>query len=87
MSWNPPSFQRFRIGDLKLVAPCEQFQDVRQPPLRLGDVVRLNSGGPASLVVDLSLGDKVTISWCDTSRKAREIEIPRACVHRVQVAD
>jgi hypothetical protein len=41
-----------RADELILVTPAEAFHDSREPPLSIGDRVRLNSGGPPMLVVE-----------------------------------
>ena len=64
---------------LLLVAKAEQFQDVREPLLRVGDRVRLNSGSPPLLVVDAE-ERCVTVAW---SRGKSESVLPRSCVHRL----
>ena len=76
-----------RIGEVRLVAKAEEFQNDREPPLRIGDIVRLNSGGPRCLIVDLPSGETLTVSWRDHDKKASEHEFPRTCVHRVPLAD
>jgi len=63
---------------LSLVAHAGEFHDSREPPLRIGDRVQLNSGGPVSLVVDLDV-ETVTVSWNEA-----ESIFPRPCVHRVR---
>ncbi len=63
---------------LSLVARAEDFQDGREPPLRIGDRIQLNSGGPVSLVVDLDI-ETVTVAW-----NGAEAVFPRPCVHRVR---
>jgi len=73
--------QSFRTDHLSLVAKAESFQDPREPPLRMGDWVRLNSGGPRSLVVDATT-DKITIAW-KSGDKIAECVLPRDCIHRV----
>jgi uncharacterized protein YodC (DUF2158 family) len=73
--------RNFAAEELVVIAQSEEFQDIREPPLRLGDRVRLNSGGPESLVVDV--GEQVTIAWQDGSA-TREYRLPRACLHRVR---
>ena len=81
--WSSPSREGiFSSTRLRLVAKSESFHDDREPPLRIGDVVRLNSGGPAAIIVDVS--SDVTISWRDDSR-THEHAFPRACVHRLGV--
>jgi hypothetical protein len=61
-----------------LVARADEFQDSREPPLRIGDRVQLNSGGPISLIVELDT-EAVTVAW-----NGAEAVFPRACVHRVR---
>jgi hypothetical protein len=63
---------------LSLVARASDFQDSREPPLRIGDRVQLNSGGPVSLVVDLD-AETVTLSWNEA-----EAVFPPSCVHRAR---
>jgi hypothetical protein len=74
----------FKAEHLKLIADSEQFQDYREPPLRLGDIVRLNSGGPQCLVVGLPDFKSVEISWRD-DQGTHETSFPRACLHRVRL--
>jgi uncharacterized protein YodC (DUF2158 family) len=85
MSSGPLSRRGFKPSRLKLVAASEEFRDDREPPFRLGDVVRLNSGGPNCLVVDLPDFKTVTVSWCDEQEIAREDTLPIECVHRVRL--
>lgn len=73
--------QRYQPRHLTRVAKAEHFRDSREPPLRLGDWVCLNSGGPVALVVDDD-GNLLTIAWRNRSGAA-ESTLPRACVHRV----
>jgi hypothetical protein len=73
--------QSFPTDHLSLVATAATFQDPREPPLRMGDWVQLNSGGPRSLVVDV-MPDKITIAWKDGNNVA-ECVFPPACIHRV----
>jgi uncharacterized protein YodC (DUF2158 family) len=68
-----------------LCARAAEFRDSREPPIQIGDVVQLNSGGPASLAVDLA-DRRVTVSWRDED-ETHEQTFPRACVHRVGVID
>ena len=74
----PPRRASFDPKRLSRIARAEEFQDSREPPLRIGDRVQLNSGGPVSLVVDLD-AETVTLSWIGA-----EAVFPRACVHRVR---
>jgi uncharacterized protein YodC (DUF2158 family) len=71
----------FHRKDLKLVKRAEEFQDPRQPPLTIGNVVMLNSGGPKSMVVDIT-PDTVTVAWTNDG-EVHEHEFPIQCVHRV----
>jgi uncharacterized protein YodC (DUF2158 family) len=66
---------------LRLVADAEDFQDSREPPLRIGDWVRFNSGGPMSLVVDI--GSDFTVAWMDEEGIAHELAMDPLCFHRV----
>lgn len=47
-------------------------------PLQVGDIARLNSGGPPSLIVDAD-EDSVTLSWRDDAGSILECTLPRAC--------
>jgi uncharacterized protein YodC (DUF2158 family) len=76
---------QFRQDQLVLVDSAESFTDEREPPLTPGNFVRLNSGGPTLLVVEIDEGDVVT-SWRDSSGVVREARFPRPCVHRVAPA-
>lgn len=61
---------------------AEDFRDSREPPLRIGDVVRLNSGSPRWLIVDTD-GENVTVAWYDEEGEVQEESIPEPCVHRI----
>lgn len=50
--------------------------------LYIGDRVRLNSGGPESLVVDAD-GEVVTVAWPDDHKGAAEATFQRPCVHLI----
>jgi uncharacterized protein YodC (DUF2158 family) len=52
----------------------------REPPLQIGNLVRLNSGGPILLVVDVS--NQITVAWRDQSGCAHESTLPEKCLHR-----
>jgi uncharacterized protein YodC (DUF2158 family) len=80
------SQRRFNaMNDLELVAPAESFADTREPPLWLGNLVRLNSGGPVMLVVDVD--DQAAVcAWRNSGGKTLEHSFPVACVHRVSIA-
>ena len=64
-----------------MLAKAEIFQDAR--PLRVGDIARLNSGGPPSLIVDADDEGSVTLSWRDDAGSILECTLPRACAHSV----
>lgn len=72
----------FNKDDLELVKRLEDIQDPRQPPVTIGNVVMLNSGGPKMMVVDIASNDIVTGAWVNEG-KVEEMEFPRSCVHRV----
>jgi hypothetical protein len=76
----------FKSDRLQLLASSEEFQSRHEPPLRLGDVVRLNSGGPVCLVVDLPNINDVTVSWRDSRELAVECTLPRPCLHSERFA-
>ena len=68
----------FSSTQLNIIASAESFYDPREPPLRIGDLVTLNSGGPVLLTVDADQ-KSVTVAW---GRGKKECVFPRACVHR-----
>lgn len=68
------------VESLCLVARAGEYQCVQEPLVGVGTVVRLNSGGPRMLVVDVN-GDDVTVSW-RTSEGVQETTLSRVCVHR-----
>jgi len=74
--------QQYLIDQLHLVARGSTFQDSREPPLRVGDWVRLNSGGPACLVVDFN-GDEFAVSWRDRKGAGYDALFPRLCLGRL----
>jgi uncharacterized protein YodC (DUF2158 family) len=67
---------------MRLVARAEDFVDAREPALRIGDRVHLNSGGPDCLIVERS-AHEATIAWRDGDR-ACEATLPVGCVHRIR---
>ena len=81
---NPLREEGFDATRLTLSAEGQQFRDGPEPALHIGDVVRLNSGGPACLGVGLSGSDNVIVSWRDRGG-THEHEFPRTCVHRESV--
>ncbi|MDP1630200.1 MAG: DUF2158 domain-containing protein [Caulobacter sp.] len=76
--------RRFSAKAITRVARADSFHDAREPALRIGDVVQLNSGGPAMLVVDFE-DDSVVAAW-RTANGVEEVEFPKPCVHRVLLA-
>lgn len=74
----------FKASDLIRLKSSEDFQDSREPPFRIGDLVTINSGGPAMLVVDIDAG-KITTAW-KSDRDVNEGEWSRPCLHRVRDA-
>ena len=77
-----PQRKRFDASSLRHIAGPEEFQDAREPEVGLGDLVRLNSGGPIMLVVDVD-GDVVTTAW-KCSGLVVEHQWQRPCIHRVR---
>ena len=67
----------FKAGDLRLVSPSPPEDN---PPLRVGEYCKLNSGSPTLLVVDVD-GLTVTVGW-GGENSVHEKTIPRACVRR-----
>ena len=74
----------FNNSDLIRLAVSEKFKDQREPPLRIGDLVRLNSGGPVLLVVDFE-NDLLVLAYRSEGGQAVETTLPIACVHRVSL--
>jgi uncharacterized protein YodC (DUF2158 family) len=79
-------FQGKMVPNLILVASAESFRDQREPPFRVGDVVRLNSGGPRVVIVDFD-ENTVTVSWRGENGSTFECTFPSVCVHRAPVTD
>ncbi len=71
----------FNVADLILVTDVTDFQNDCEPQLRLGDVVRLNSGGPNMLIVDLDGSGQVTAAYHDD--EVYEVTLPTVCCCRV----
>ena len=65
-----------QANKLQVVDAAESFRDDREPPLRVGDRVCLNSGSDIALVVEID--SEVTISW----PRGIEAVLPHACIHR-----
>lgn len=72
-TWETYNRAAIAYSRLRLIAA-----GIRQEPLRLGEAVELNSGGPRCLVVDIEPQDMVTIAW-----DGGEAHVPQICVHRV----
>jgi hypothetical protein len=66
-----PNRRASRANDLILIAPVESFHDSREPPLNLGNKVRLNSGGPEMLVVEID-EDNVTVQQARASLRIHD---------------
>lgn len=49
-------------------------------PFKFGDWVRLNSGGPDMLIVDID-GSLLTVAWADAEGLVHERTFERVCVH------
>jgi len=73
-----PQRQPVPVSRLALVASASTFQDPREPKLRIGDRIRLNSGGPVGLVVEID-STGITLAW-----PGGETTLPAACVHRAR---
>ena len=69
-------------NDITLVAKAESFRDMREPPLRVGDFVRLNSGSHTMMVVDAD-AERIVTAWRTDSGEAVETTFARPCCHRV----
>lgn len=65
---------------LKLVVPANNC--CRQK-LQIGSQVRLNSGGPVAVIVDIDERENVSVSWRDSSGEVHEANLPGACFKRV----
>ena len=77
--------RRFNASEIEFVAAAESFGDQREPPLVLGNFVRLNSGGPIMMVVDPD-GQTLIAAWRDNIGKTHEHSFPVPCVHRIPIA-
>jgi hypothetical protein len=62
----------FLARDLRLVRSAPLVQE----PLSIGDVVRLNSGGPKGLIVDFLIENLLAVAW----ENGTESALPRACL-------
>lgn len=73
---------RFPTNSLRLLKSVERFQHPGGLPLKQGDFIRLNSGGPIMMVVDRGQNG-ITGAWRERNGRAQESFSPRAAVHRV----
>jgi hypothetical protein len=64
---------------ITLVAPGESFRSPFDKPIAMGSIVRLNSGSPSLLAVDID-GDKVTVAW-QAQGGTEEMTLPEYCFH------
>lgn len=80
----PLKRRKFHVNDLRLIKSAESFSDPREPALRIGDRVQLNSGGPTSLVVDLD-AETVTLSWQEA--EAVFLRLQRIIMRHLRRAD
>lgn len=74
--------RKLNASDIELVLGAESFSDPREPSLRIGQFVCLNSGGPTMMVVDHGAA-AVIVAWQDCDGMVYERSYPCACVHRV----
>jgi hypothetical protein len=71
---------------LRLVKKGSPRHDPREPPLRIGDVVRFMDG-PRALVVDLDGLGNATTAWLAPDGEMQELELFAGCFQRVSVLD
>ena len=64
--------------ELGLVARAQDFRRSGEPCLGIGSIVRLNSGGPRMMLVDLDGKGQITAAWGNA-----EASFPLAAVHRI----
>lgn len=71
---------------LTIIARAEDYADSREPPVGVGSIVRLNSGSPSCLVVDVGDDGSLVIGYRQQQDDGRivEMSVPCACVHRVR---
>ena len=68
---------------IKLVAARDDFFNPHELPLKIGDFVRLNSGGPKTMIVDLDGSGHAVVSWFNEAGELEEASFPVVCLHRV----
>lgn len=66
-----------------MAKPPKIYFDKREPSLKIGNVVRLNTGGYPMLVVDV-WSDRITVAWKEKSGKIKEADMHKTVVHRVR---
>jgi uncharacterized protein YodC (DUF2158 family) len=74
--------RQFRANDLAKMADAGNFQHQSEVPLRIGDIIALNSGGPRMMVVDHD-NSQVVAAWVGDDGSALEGTFQRVTVHRV----
>ncbi len=74
--------RKYDPDTLVLIAKAEDYANVLEPPLRLGDIVSLNSGGPQAMVVDIGKSEGITVAWRGGEGTSQEASFPAACLHR-----
>lgn len=67
----------------KAPKPNSRLSDKREPPLSVGNIVKLNTGGYNMIVVDVN-PDFVTVAWKEKSGKVREADMVKSVLHRVR---
>ena len=75
--------RKYDPDTLVLIAKAEDYANVLEPPLRLGDIVSLNSGGPQAMVVDIDSSEGIAVGWRDGEGTPQEASFPAACLHRL----
>jgi uncharacterized protein YodC (DUF2158 family) len=66
-----------------LIRCAEDFRGPEEPPMQIGSVVRLNSGGPMMVVVDIIVpGERLLTAWYYDG-EYYEDEFHDATVHRI----
>lgn len=78
--------REIKASDIELVQTAETFRDSREPAMRIGDFVKLNSGGPVMMVVDRPDERVALVAWKDRAAQVHERSFAVPCVHRVSPA-